>query len=93
MKINQYIDHTYLKPFASEQDIIETCREAKEYHFASVCVNPCNIRLAAQELGESEVKACSVIGFPLVHIQRQLSCLRQKKQSGMALKRSTWLSI
>ena len=68
MKINQYIDHTYLKPFASysfaSQDIIETCREAKEYHFASVCVNPCNIRLAAQELGESEVKACSVIGFP-----------------------------
>ena len=66
MEINQYIDHTYLKPFASEQDIIETCREAKEYHFASVCVNPCNIRLAAQELGESEVKACSVIGFPFV---------------------------
>ena len=45
MELNKYIDHTLLKPTASEKDIIKICNEAKEYHFASVCVNPCNVSL------------------------------------------------
>lgn len=64
MELNKYIDHTYLKPFATENDIIEKCNEAKQYHFASVCVNPCNVKLVAKELAGSDVKVCSVIGFP-----------------------------
>jgi len=64
MKLNQYIDHTYLKPFATAADIIQRCDEAKKYHFASVCVNPCNVPLVAKELAGSGVKVCSVVGFP-----------------------------
>lgn len=64
MELNKYIDHTYLKPFATSADIIQRCDEAKKYQFASVCVNPCNVPLVAKELAGSGVKVCSVIGFP-----------------------------
>lgn len=64
MELNKYIDHTYLKPFAMESDIIRICDEAKKYHFASVCVNPCNVPLVAKELAGSDVAVCSVVGFP-----------------------------
>ena len=64
MELNKYIDHTLLKPTASEKDIIKICNEAKEYHFASVCVNPCNVSLVSKELKGSDVKVCSVISFP-----------------------------
>lgn len=64
MDLNKYVDHTYLKPFATEKDIIVKCDEAKKYHFASVCVNPCNVKLVAAQLNGSDVKVCSVIGFP-----------------------------
>lgn len=64
MELNKYIDHTLLKPTASEKDIIKICNEAKEYHFASVCVNPCNVSLVSNELKGSDVKTCSVISFP-----------------------------
>lgn len=64
MELNKYIDHTLLKPTASEKDIIKICDEAKEYHFASVCVNPCNVLLVSKELRGSDVKVCSVISFP-----------------------------
>lgn len=63
--INKYIDHTNLKPFATEQDIIKLCDEAKKYDFASVCVNPYDIALAKKLLAGSDVKVCTVIGFPL----------------------------
>jgi deoxyribose-phosphate aldolase len=59
------IDHTLLKPTATDEQIVQLCREALESKFASVCVNPCHIRLAASQLSHSTVKACSVIGFPL----------------------------
>lgn len=61
----KYIDHTCLKPDATEKDIKKLCAEAREYGFASVCVNPSFIKLAAKELAGSEVKPCCVIGFPL----------------------------
>lgn len=65
MTINQYIDHTLLKPTASENDIITLCNEAKTYQFFSVCVNSCYVPLAKKQLQDSPVKICSVIGFPL----------------------------
>lgn len=61
----QYIDHTLLKADASEEAIIELCKEAKTYSFASVCVNPTWVKEAAAQLSGTEVKVCTVIGFPL----------------------------
>ncbi len=61
----QYIDHTLLKMDATESDIIKICDEAKEHHFFSVCVNSCYVPLVADQLKNSNVKVCSVIGFPL----------------------------
>ena len=65
MNLAKYIDHTILKAFASKQDIEKLCAEAKEYGFASVCVNPCWVEYCAQLLKGSGVKVCTVIGFPL----------------------------
>ena len=64
MDLHRYIDHTLLKPNATEAEIIGLCKEAKEHQFASVCVNPCNVALVKKELAQSGVKTCSVIGFP-----------------------------
>jgi len=65
MHLNKYIDHTLLKATATKQDIIKLCEEAKKYQFFSVCVNSCYVALAKACLKESDVKVCSVIGFPL----------------------------
>ena len=59
------IDHTLLKPDASAEQIRRVCAEAKEYHFASVCVNPSRIALVARELAGTDVTPCCVVGFPL----------------------------
>ena len=63
--LNTYIDHTLLKATATEQDIINLCDEAKKHKFFSVCVNSCYVSLAKSQLNNSDVKVCSVIGFPL----------------------------
>lgn len=65
MNLAKYIDHTILKPTARQADIEHLCMEAKEYGFASVCINPCWVPLAAKLLQGSDVKVCTVIGFPL----------------------------
>ncbi|HEL2110132.1 TPA: deoxyribose-phosphate aldolase [Streptococcus suis] len=65
MKLNKYIDHTILKPETSKEQVAQILAEAKEYDFASVCVNPTWVTYAAQELKDSDVKVCTVIGFPL----------------------------
>ena len=65
MELAGIIDHTNLQPDASESDIRQLCAEARQYSFASVCVNPCSVRLAAKELEGSGVKVCAVCGFPL----------------------------
>ncbi len=65
MKLNKYIDHTILKPDTSKEQVAKILAEAKEYDFASVCVNPTWVTYAAQELKDSDVKVCTVIGFPL----------------------------
>ena len=65
MKYNKLIDHTLLKQDASPEQIVKLCEEAKEFDFMSVCVNPAYVPLAAQCLKGSDVKVCTVIGFPL----------------------------
>lgn len=60
-----YIDHTLLKPEATKEQIVALCAEAKQYGFASVCVNPTWIETAAKELEGAVSKVCTVIGFPL----------------------------
>ncbi|MGI9952366.1 deoxyribose-phosphate aldolase [Moorellaceae bacterium AZ2] len=59
------IEHTLLKPTATPTDIKRLCEEARQFHFAAVCVNPCYVRIASQELANTPVKVCTVIGFPL----------------------------
>ncbi len=65
IEINKYIDHTLLKATATEADIMELCKEARENEFFSVCVNSCYVKLAAKNLSGSNVKVCTVVGFPL----------------------------
>lgn len=64
-ELAQFIDHTILRPESGEQDIERLCREAKDYGFVSVCVNPCWVRRAAELVEGSGVKVCGVVGFPL----------------------------
>lgn len=63
--IAKMIDHTLLKPDATQQEIAQLCYEARKYGFASVCVNPTWVSLCAELLKGSDVKVCTVIGFPL----------------------------
>lgn len=65
IKINRYIDHTLLKATATEGDILALCKEARECEFFSVCVNSGYVSLAKKNLSGSNVKVCTVIGFPL----------------------------
>lgn len=64
-EVAHLIDHTLLKPDATIQQIAQLCHEALLYNFASVCVNPSHVKQAAQLLKNSDVKVCTVIGFPL----------------------------
>ena len=63
--VARMIDHTLLKADASQAEIAQLCYEARTYHFASVCVNPSHVKLSAQLLKGSDVKVCTVVGFPL----------------------------
>lgn len=63
--ISKMIDHTLLKPAATSTDIKKICAEAREYGFASVCVNSCWAKLVTKELEGTDVKTCVVVGFPL----------------------------
>lgn len=65
MKLNKFIDHTILKPETTQEQVEKILSEAKEYDFASVCVNPTWVSLAAESLKDTDVKVCTVIGFPL----------------------------
>lgn len=65
MKLNKYIDHTLLKADATTEQIKKICDEAKQYDFASVCVNSCHAEYVAQQLKGSGVATCCVVGFPL----------------------------
>ena len=79
MELNKYIDHTLLKSVATEREIINLCQEAKIYNFYSVCVNSCYTAIAKQSLENSEVKVCSVVGFPLGAMSTEAKVFEAKK--------------
>ena len=67
MRVREFaktVDHTLLKPDAKEEDIVRICEEAARYHFAAVCIPPCYVPLAAQELRGADVKVATVVSFP-----------------------------
>ena len=70
----KYIDHTILAPQATPEEVEKICKEALEFGFCSVCVNPVNIPQVAKLLAGSDVVTCSVIGFPLGAIPTALKC-------------------
>ena len=67
MRVREFaktVDHTLLKPDAAEDDVRQLCQEAAHYHFASVCILPCHVRLATRELRGTDVKVATVVSFP-----------------------------
>jgi deoxyribose-phosphate aldolase len=75
----RYIDHTLLKPDATEEQIQELCAEAREYDFRSVCVNPTWVPLAAELLRGSEVLTCTVVGFPLGANEPEIKAMEARR--------------
>ncbi|HWL22993.1 MAG TPA: deoxyribose-phosphate aldolase [Ureibacillus sp.] len=73
-----YIDHTLLKADATQSQIEKLCEEALTFKFASVCVNPSYVKLCAEKLVNSEVKVCTVIGFPLGATTSQVKAFETK---------------
>jgi deoxyribose-phosphate aldolase len=73
------IDHTLLKPEASRQDLEKLCEEARKFKFASVCVNPCNVKTVAGLLDGSDVKTCSVVGFPLGAAKKEVKAFEARR--------------
>lgn len=65
MNFEKYIDHTLLKPESTRAQIDKIIEEAKSYHFKSICVNPTHVAYAHEQLANSDVLVCTVIGFPL----------------------------
>jgi deoxyribose-phosphate aldolase len=78
-KLANLIDHTLLKPYSSEDDIKRICKEAIEYGFWSVCVNPSYVALAFDCVGNTDVKICSVLGFPFGSNTLEVKVLEAKK--------------
>ncbi len=79
IKLASYIDHTILKPDATEGELIKLCEEAKEHQFFSVCINPCYIEKAKELLKGSETKICTVVGFPLGQMTTELKSYETKE--------------
>lgn len=78
-EVAHLIDHTLLKPDATAQQIAQLCHEAMLYNFASVCVNPTHVKLSAQLLQHSDVKVCTVVGFPLGATSAQAKALETEQ--------------
>ncbi|MEL7597941.1 MAG: deoxyribose-phosphate aldolase, partial [Clostridiaceae bacterium] len=79
MKLNGYIDHTLLKPEATEEQVKKICDEAKKYQFASVCVNTYYTSLVSKQLEGTNVKTCVVIGFPLGATTKEVKAFETKQ--------------
>lgn len=79
MNYNKLIDNTLLKPEATAQEIKALCKEAKEYDFMSCCINPHYVSLVKEELKGSDVKVCTVIGFPLGQNTTETKVFETKK--------------
>lgn len=82
-ELSHLIDHTLLKPEASRKEIVKLCQEAVRFCFASVCVNPWYVALAADELRGSPVKVCTVVGFPLGATLPQVKVFETKEVMGL----------
>jgi deoxyribose-phosphate aldolase len=82
MNMNKYIDHTVLKAETTEDVVKKLCDEAKEYDFASVCVNPYYAKLVSEELKNSQVKTCVVVGFPLGANTKEVKAFETKAAIG-----------
>ncbi len=78
MNLAKYIDHTLLKPQASQAEVKTLCEEARKYGFFSVCVNPYWVSFCKEQLKGSDVKVCTVIGFPLGANTTQVKVLEAK---------------
>ncbi len=79
MDLAKYIDHTLLKPDATADDIDTLCAEAKDYGFASVCVNPAWVKRAAQNLRGSDVRVASVVGFPFGATPSEIKAMEARR--------------
>ena len=79
MEIQKFIDHTLLKPEATEEQVKKICKEARDYKFASVCVNPYYTSLVSKELQGTDVKTCVVIGFPLGANTKEVKAFETKQ--------------
>ena len=79
MELNRFIDHTLLSASATEADILNLCEEALKYKFYSVCVNSNYVTFARQALGSSDVKVCTVVGFPLGAMSTDAKAYEAKK--------------
>ncbi len=75
----RYIDHTLLKPEATAAEIDQLCREAEQYRFASVCINPTWVKRAAENLRGTPVPVCTVIGFPLGATTPEVKALEARR--------------
>ena len=82
------IDHTILRADATRQDVIRVCQEAKKYNCASVCVNGCWVSLVASELAGTQVKVCTVVGFPL----GAMSTNAKRVEAELAIRSGAWNS-
>ena len=92
MEYSKYIDHTLLKPESTRQQIDKIISEAKAYHFKSICVNPTHVKYASEQLVNSDVLVCTVIGFPLGYNNRYKD-FETEDAIKMARLKLIWLSI
>ncbi len=79
VNISHLIDHTLLKPDATTDQVVNLCLEAKKYGFASVCINPCFVKTAADILTGTNVKVCTVVGFPLGATTKEVKAFEAKQ--------------
>ena len=79
MKLNRLIDHTLLNASATEANILKLCDEAIKHNFYSVCINSSYVNIAKQALGKSDVKICTVVGFPLGAMSTEAKIFEAKK--------------
>lgn len=86
MELNRYIDHTLLKPAATRADIAKLCAEAKEYRFASVCVNSAHIAEVAAALAGTDVTPCCVVGFPLGAMETEAKAFEAARAAALGAK-------
>lgn len=79
MNISKYIDHTILKPNATKADVEKICEEAVAFGFASVCVNQYYTKFVKQQLENTDVKVCTVVGFPLGAVSKEVKAFETAK--------------